>query len=145
MPAQAKPIHQPPPRPGAQAEFTSIEWLVIALGARDGSVPLRWSPLGQRLLKLFGVSVSPQRLASPCLESLRHMACLARRHGWSIPAAEIGMFLREGWSEAQLERLVESVAYAPSSGASGLSLEERGDAPFTPAIPKPAFSPRELN
>jgi hypothetical protein len=87
--------------------FTSFQWLVIAIGARDGTKPLQWSPIGRLLLTLVGGG--PQPLASPCLESLRRTASLARHHGWAIPAAEIGAFLGAGWSEEQLEQLIESV------------------------------------
>jgi hypothetical protein len=92
----------------ARSDFNSLEWLVIAVGAKDGSASLHWSPLGRALARIFG-SGSPNRLASPCLETLRHTASLARRHGWHMPVGEIGMFLRAGWSEPQLELLIDSV------------------------------------
>lgn len=97
--------------------FSSLEWLVIAIGARDGSVPLPWSPFGRSILKLFGVDDGPQPLGSCCLEALRRMASNARRHGWGVPTAEVGAFLKGGWSEAQLETLIDSVSLgAPCMG-----------------------------
>lgn len=87
--------------------FSSLEWLVIAIGAQDESVPLQWSAIGRSLLALFGGA--PQPLASPCLEALRRMASVARHYGWSMPAADVGAFLHAGWNEAQLERLIDSV------------------------------------
>ena len=87
--------------------FSNLQWLVISIGMRDETRPLQWSPIGRLLLSLVGGG--PQPLASPCLESLRRTASLARHHGWGIPAAEIGAFLAAGWTEQQLEQLIESV------------------------------------
>jgi hypothetical protein len=96
-------------------DFTSLEWLVIAIGAREGSAPLHWSRFGRAILDLFGISGGVRPLASPCLESLRVAAGLARRHGWAMPAAEVGAFLRGGWSEEQLEQLIESLGSEPAT------------------------------
>ena len=87
--------------------FTSREWLVIAIGARDGGVALQWWPFGRSLLALMGGE--PRQLASPRLEMLRRTASLARHYGRAMPSADIGAFLLGGWSEAQLERMIESV------------------------------------
>lgn len=91
----------------ARESFTSLEWLVIAIGAQDESVPLRWSRFGRALLALMGEA--PRPLFSPCLEKLRSTASVASRYGWAMPSADIGAFLLGGWSEAQLERIIESV------------------------------------
>jgi hypothetical protein len=88
-------------------DFTSLEWLVIAIGSRDGSKPLQWSAFGRLLSKLL--DDPPLPLASLRLEALRRTASLARHHGWTIPAVEVGAFLRAGWSEPQLDRLIEAV------------------------------------
>lgn len=101
--------------PERQSNFTSLQWLVIAIGARDGSVPLHWSSFGRLLHRLL--EDRPQPLANPCLETLRRTAALARTRGWNLPAAEIGSFLRAGWTEAQLETLVESVHPDPCMDA----------------------------
>lgn len=109
-----------------QTGFESLEWLVIAIGARDVSIPLHGTPIGQALLRLFGVDRSPSPLASPRLEMLRRMASLARVHGWGIPACEVGLFLRAGWTDAQLERLIESVTpQHPSNDLTGAIGQQR--------------------
>ncbi|AXB80376.1 hypothetical protein [Novosphingobium sp. P6W] len=91
----------------AREHFTSLEWLVIAIGAQDTSVPLQWSPFGRSLLAMMGGG--PQQITSPCLEMLRRTASVARRYGWATPSADIGAFLLGGWSEAQFERMIESL------------------------------------
>lgn len=99
------------PAPYAPAEpspFTPLQWLVVAVGAQEGSVPLPCSAFGRALLRLCGTD--PRAVTSPCLETLRQTSGHARRFGWSIPAIEVGAFLRAGWSEDQLECLVESVS-----------------------------------
>jgi len=87
--------------------FTCLEWLVIAIGAQDESVPLKWSPFGRSLLALMGEA--SQQLTSPCLEMLHRTASVASLYGWAMSSADIGAFLLAGWSEAQLEQIIESV------------------------------------
>jgi hypothetical protein len=113
------PLQPAEPQPGSCStgqsdRFSSLEWLVIAIGARDESVPLQWSPFGRSLLALLGGG--PQPLASPCLETLRRTASIARHYGWTMPSADVGAFLMAGWSEAQLEQMIESVCpHGPAS------------------------------
>lgn len=95
--------------PSAQffgSPFTPLQWLVIAMGSRPGSMPLSCSRFGQELVGL----VDGDDLDGPCLETLRHTARIAGRCGWGLPSAEVGMFLMAGWSEDQLEVLIESVS-----------------------------------
>ncbi len=101
--------------------FISFHWLVIAIGARDGSTPLQWWPLGRSLTRLLGIDREPQPLASPCLESLRRMASLARQYGWDLPATEIGAFFAAGWTQAHLEQVIESVQIQGSHPRPGVS------------------------
>lgn len=108
MPAQAEEPFMGSRATTARESFTSLEWLVIAIGARDESIPLQWSPFGRSLLALMGGG--PQPLASPCLEILRRTASVARHYGWAMPSADVGAFLLGGWSEPQLERIIESVS-----------------------------------
>lgn len=131
MPAQTE---QAPneANPGPTREsFTSLEWLVIAIGAQDESVPLRWSPFGRSLLGLMGET--PRQLASPCLERLRHTASVASLYGWAMPSADIGAFLLGGWSEAQLERIIESVCpHGPTMAPWQSVVEIDGGMPAVP-------------
>ena len=112
--------------------FSPLQWLVIAIGGRPGSIPLQWSELGQALLALADCDDHPG--PSPCLEALRRASSLAVRCGWNMPAVELGAFLQAGWSEAQFETLIESVdGTAPCEseqwsfdiGGGGLSAEQR--------------------
>lgn len=107
MPPESSQCAMAPQESVPRAGFSSLEWLVIALGARDESISLQWSPFGRSLLALMGGG--PRQLASPCLETLRQTASIARHYGWAMPTADIGAFLQRGWNEAQLERLIESV------------------------------------
>lgn len=91
--------------PSGASPFTPLQWLVIAMGSRPGPLPLACSPFGQALVGLVG---SDER-ESLCLETLHHTAHIAGRCGWEIPSAEVGLFLMAGWSEEQLEALIESV------------------------------------
>ncbi|MGH6746222.1 hypothetical protein [Novosphingobium sp.] len=95
-----------PDAPASASPFTPLQWLVIAMGSRPGSLPLACSPFGQALVGLVGGD-EPE---GPCLETLRHTARIAGRCGWGIPSAEVGRFLMAGWSEDQLEALIESVS-----------------------------------
>lgn len=99
------------------APFTLLESLVIAVGAWPGSVPLPWSPIGRSLLERAGDTDRDR------LETLRRTASLTRRHGWELPAAEVGAFLRAGWSEDQFEALVESVWASPPCENEQLSFD----------------------
>lgn len=91
--------------PSGASPFTLLQWLVIAMGSRPGSLPLACSPFGQTLVGLVGDA----EMDGPRLETLRHTARIAGRCGWGIPSAEVGQFLMAGWSEDQLEALIESV------------------------------------
>lgn len=95
-----------PSAPSGASPFTPLQWLVIAMGTRPGSLPLACSPFGQALVGLVGGD-EPD---GPCLETLRHTARIAARCGWGIPSAEVGRFLMAGWSEDHLEALIESVS-----------------------------------
>ncbi|MBF7015031.1 hypothetical protein QUC32_29060 (plasmid) [Novosphingobium resinovorum] len=83
--------------------FGPIEWLVIAIGAQACSKPLSSTRFGTMVLELLNDKGARR------LETLRRTAELAKRCGWAMPCAEIGAFLRAGWSEDQLEVLIESI------------------------------------
>ncbi|WP_150131207.1 hypothetical protein [Sphingobium yanoikuyae] len=95
-----------PGSPMGALPFTPLQWLVIAMGSRPGSLPLACSPFGQALVGLVG----GDEMEGPCLETLRQTARIAGRCGWGIPSVEVGRFLMAGWSEDQLEALIESVS-----------------------------------
>jgi hypothetical protein len=111
-------IRSVPTRPAShgsrqdRAVFSSLEWLVIAIGSRHDTVPLSSSAIGRSLLQLYGAG--SEELSGPNLEILRRTSALARRCGWNLPAAETGVFLRAGWTEHHLEELIESVSRVSS-------------------------------
>ena len=88
--------------------FGPLEWLVIAIGQRDGTSSFRSRPLLEAVGTLFAWR-QPNQLANSKLEELRRMAALADERGWNVPASEVAAFLRAGWSEEQLEVLIEKV------------------------------------
>lgn len=69
--------------PSDASRFTPLQWLVIAIGLRPETLPLHYSPFGQALFGLVGCG----EMECPCLETLRHTACIAGRCGWGIPRA----------------------------------------------------------
>jgi hypothetical protein len=99
-----------------KATFSSLEWLVIAIGSRADTVPLSASAIGRSLLQLY--DTASEEMAGPCLETLRRTSALVRRFGWSLPAIETGIFLHVGWTEAHLEQMIESVSQTTLSGES---------------------------
>lgn len=89
-----------------QHGFEPLEWLVIAIGRRDGSAAASSNPFLEALGRLFGHH-HPNQLADPRLEQLRRMAAIAGEWGWQAPPSEMAAFLRAGWSEDQLELLID--------------------------------------
>ena len=95
--------------PTADARFSALEWSVIALARNDSPRSLTSpGPLARAVGGLFGLG-GGSRLADPQLEALRRAAVYAWRRGFAIPKAEIARFLEAGFTEAQLERMVESI------------------------------------
>ena len=93
----------------ANAGFSALEWSVIALAQNDSPRSLTTpGPLARAVGGLFGLGTG-SRLADPQLEALRRAAVYAWRRGFAIPKAEIARFLEAGFSETQLERMVESI------------------------------------
>jgi hypothetical protein len=113
--AQSAPMEEPSAwafdgDPSSQT-FGPLEWLIIAIGQRDGTSAFRSRPLLEAFGRLFAYH-QPNRLANCQLEELRRVAALASEHGWHVPASEMAAFLRAGWSEGQLELLIEKVSPA---------------------------------
>lgn len=91
------------------ADFSALEWSVIALAQRDTLSSLGTPGRVSRAFgSLFGRGTS-SRLADPKLEGLRRAAVHARHRGFAIPMSEIHHFHSVGFSEAQMETLVTSV------------------------------------
>ena len=91
------------------ADFSALEWSVIALAQRDtiGSLhaPARMS---RALGSVFGRGTN-SRLADPRLETLRRLAVHAWKRGYALPAHEVALFLTAGFTMQQAEVLVASV------------------------------------
>lgn len=94
---------------GQPKGFDALQWLVISIGQRDEVASPLWGRFGRALSSIFPWH-EPNHLADPKLEELRRMACLASSRGWETPPIEMAAFLRSGWSEDQLELLIETVA-----------------------------------
>jgi len=109
-----EPLMVEPPPPASLEEpasdsFGPLEWLVIAIGQRDGPSSFRSTPLLEAIARLFAWR-QPNQLANTRLEELRRMAAHASERGWHVPPSEMASFLRAGWSEDQLELLIENVS-----------------------------------
>lgn len=97
--------------PAHRTGFTALEWQVVALAQRDGLSTLASpGPLTIALETVFGFKRPNPELANPALEALRRAAVLAWHHGFVMPNSEINAFLAAGYSEEQLETLVDSVS-----------------------------------
>jgi hypothetical protein len=97
--------------PAHRTGFSALEWQVVALAQRDSLSTLA-APgrLTTALEAVFGFKrVSPE-LSSPALEALRRVAVLAWHRGFALPNSEINAFLAAGYSEEQLETLIDSIS-----------------------------------
>lgn len=103
-----RPVSAPaPPRLYAVetvAQFSDLEWSIVAMAEQDGLATLRrpnrfWSLLNA----IFGISL-PNRLASDRLEALRRVAVLIWR-GSTVSRAELEAFFDAGFSKPHFERL----------------------------------------
>jgi hypothetical protein len=93
----------------APASFSPIEWSVIALARHDRISSLSEpSRMSRALGSLFGLGTT-SRLAEPRLETLRRLAVHAWKRGYALPASEVALFLKAGFSMGQAETLVASV------------------------------------
>jgi hypothetical protein len=90
--------------------FSALEWTVIALARRDALSSLSTpGPIARALGSLFGLE-RRSILADPRLEALRRLAVHAWHKGYTLPVSEVKRFLSAGFSSAQLESLLASVA-----------------------------------
>ena len=97
---------------GEVAAFSALEWTTILLARRDGLSSLARPGIVSRLMsRLFGFAVK-QGLADARLEALRRFAVLAWAHGYNVPKSGIIAFKEAGFTMAQAETLLASVAVA---------------------------------
>lgn len=93
-----------------RADFSPLEWTVIALSRRDSVASLSTpGPIARALGGLFGLG-RESMLADPRLEALRRLAVHAWHRGYTLPVSEIKRFLAAGFSTGQYETLLASVA-----------------------------------
>lgn len=91
------------------AQFSALEWSVVALARKDRVSSLRTpGRLSVALGTLFGEGHNP-RLADPQLEALRRMAVLSWHRGYSVAPAEVRAFVAAGYSLDQYELLLDSI------------------------------------
>lgn len=92
------------------ADFSALEWTVIALARRDRISSLdEPGPLARALGSLFGLG-RQSTLADPRLEALRRLAVHAWHRGYKLPVSEVKRFLSAGFSAGQYETLLASVS-----------------------------------
>jgi hypothetical protein len=92
------------------ADFTPLEWNVVALASQDRLSSLREPGVVSRMLTgLFGLE-RQAGLADPRLEALRRFAVNAWHHGYRLPVSETKRFLSAGFSTAQFDTLMAAVS-----------------------------------
>jgi hypothetical protein len=95
--------------------FAHHEWDIIELARNDGRGSLREPGRLTRMFHwLFGGNII-RRLADPRLETLRRLAVLSWHDGYAVPVSAIKSFKAAGFSSAQLELLLASIAAGRSS------------------------------
>lgn len=97
----------------AAGRLSALEWSVVALARNDSLSSLR-APgrLSSAMAVLF--RQSNRRLADTRLEALRRMAVLAWHHSFQVPTSELRAFFAAGFSTAQYETMMASIAGAVS-------------------------------
>jgi hypothetical protein len=102
--------------------FTALEWSIVRLARIDDLWTIRPMGLVRRFWNALVGRVNPV-LANPRLEALRRMAVLSWHFGFTVPGEAIADFLSEGFSIAQYELLVTSIAKAINSPEQGQAPE----------------------
>lgn len=98
--------------PAARAQFTALEWSVVALAERDSLSTLRNpSRMAVALGNLFGDTRNP-KLADPKLEALRRLAVLTWHHGYRVAESAVRAFVAAGFSLQHYELLAGSIVSA---------------------------------
>jgi hypothetical protein len=106
------PRHDPLPVEAPATQLSALEWSVVAIARNDRLSSLRApSRLSVAMGGLFGARHNP-RLADPKLEALRRMAVLSWHHGYTVPTRALTAFTDAGYTMAQYETLLGSIASA---------------------------------
>lgn len=106
------PRHDPVPADAPATQLSALEWSVVAIARNDRLSSLREpSRLSVAMGGLFGARHNP-RLADPKLEALRRMAVLSWHHGYTVPTSALNAFTDAGYTIAQYETLLGSIASA---------------------------------
>ena len=109
------PRHDPVPAteaPAPASQLSALEWSVVAVARGDRLSSLRApSRLSVAMGGLFGARHNP-RLADPQLEALRRMAVLSWHHGYTVPTSALNAFTDAGYTMAQYETMLGSIAAA---------------------------------
>ena len=107
------PRHDPVPALDApETQLSPLEWSVVAIARGDRLSSLRApSRLSVAMGGLFGSRHNP-RLADPRLEALRRMAVLSWHHGYTVPTSALTAFTDAGYTMAQYETMLASIAAA---------------------------------
>ena len=93
-------------------QLSALEWSVVAIARNDRLSSLRApSRISVAMGGLFGARHNP-RLADPKLEALRRMAVLSWHHGYTVPTSALTAFTDAGYTMAQYETLLGSIASA---------------------------------
>ncbi|WP_447727357.1 hypothetical protein [Sphingomonas koreensis] len=101
-----------PTAPAAKAQFSALEWSVVALAERDSLSTLRNpSRMAVALGNLFGDHRNP-RLADPKLEALRRLAVLTWHHGYRVAESAVRAFVAAGFTLQHYELLAGSIVSA---------------------------------
>lgn len=96
--------------PRAEATLSALEWQVVTIARRDRMSSLKPpSRIAQAIALIFGIKGANPRLANPRLEALRRMAVAAWHKSHRVPAEEIRRFLAAGYSDDQLEILLDHI------------------------------------
>ncbi|MBW6522875.1 hypothetical protein KZ810_05135 [Sphingomonas sp. RHCKR47] len=104
------PRHDPVPVDAPATQLSALEWSVVAIARNDRLSSLREpSRLSVAMGGLFGARHNP-RLADPRLEALRRMAVLSWHHGYTVPTSALTAFTDAGFTIAQYETLMASIA-----------------------------------
>lgn len=113
-PLQGHPVAAPadlPAAPRAQADFSALEWQVIAIARQDSLSSLRRpGAFSLALGVVFGSRRANPRLADTRLEALRRTAVVAWHRGHALPPHEIRAFHDAGFTLDQYGALLDSIS-----------------------------------
>jgi hypothetical protein len=98
------------PREEEAGAFSPLEWSVVAEARRDSVLSLeRPGRISIAMGRIFGGHRDIAR-PEPRLEALRRIAVFAWYRGYALPSWEVARFKAAGFSDAQVETLLKSIA-----------------------------------